>query len=164
MNIEEYNRVLEKQWAIDHNIEKTYKPGVTVGFKVLKEGCSPERVTEGDVGYDLRASSRARLNVGDKVVVPLGVCLDMPSGYYAELTHRSSLAFKKGCICSLGIIDSNFKGELKACLFNLSGSYQWIDEGERICQLVFKKVTPTFLFEVEDTGKGKEGFGSSGQM
>lgn len=137
---------------------------ITIDYKVITEGCDPQRMDDGDIGYDLRASDRARLNVGESQVVPLGVAFYIPSGYYGELTHRSSLAFKKDMICSLGIIDSNFRGEVMAKIFNLSGGYQWIDKGERICQIIFKKKIDTDMYFRINLPDGKEGFGSSGRM
>lgn len=135
---------------------------VGIQFKLMENGKAPKRMSTGDIGYDLCAAKRQRFNCGDSYVVPLGVAFGIPQGCYGVLTHRSSLAFKKGMICSLGIIDSSFTGEVKAKIFNLSGGYQWIDEGDRICQIIFKKKVDSELFKVDNLIAGKEGFGSSG--
>ncbi len=119
---------------------------------------------DGDIGYDLRAAESVRFNSDENWAVSLGVQFKIPEGYYGELTHRSSLAFKKEMACSLGIIDSNFTGTVMALIFNHSGGYQVIDKNERICQIIFKKKVDTFMVPVKTLTKGKIGFGSSGRM
>jgi deoxyuridine 5'-triphosphate nucleotidohydrolase len=127
--------------------------------------CAPQRMSTGDIGYDLSAAEGMRFNRGDVKVIPLGVAFEMPDHIYGELTHRSSLAFKKDMICSFGIIDASFNGkEVKAKIFNLSDSYQQINKGDRIVQIIFKERVNTVLHEtgwISSVGS-KEGFGSSG--
>ena len=138
---------------------------IEIPFTVTKAGFDPQRMSSGDIGYDLRAAHKERMSIGESCKIALGVSFDIPEGYYAELTHRSSLAFKKQCIISLGIIDSNFKGEVHAYVFNLSNGFRWIDEGERIAQIIFKKKNDTTVRLVESLeSDGKKGFGSSGRI
>ena len=131
---------------------------------IAEKDCDPERMKDGDIGYDLRAAENVRFNLDENWAVSLGVQFKIPEGYYGELTHRSSLAFKKEMACSLGIIDSNFTGTVMALIFNHSGGYQFIDKGERICQIIFRKKVDTEMVCVQKLEKGKMGFGSSGRM
>ena len=132
-------------------------------FKVVTEGCAPERMRQEDAGYDLRAAVDIVINPNESAVIPLGVAVGIPKGMYGMLTHRSSLAFKKNCTGSLGIIDSNFKQEIKGLLFNHSATKMVkIAKGDRVCQLVIHKYESLEMEEVDDLGTGKGGFGSSG--
>lgn len=140
-----------------------------ISYTILKgyndEIFKPRRMSSGDIGYDLSAGCQARFNRGESHVIPLGVAFGIPDDMYGELTHRSSLAFKKDMICSLGVIDSSFNGnEVKAKIFNLSNTYQVIDKGDRIVQIIFKKKLPTEMWWTShiSSKKSKAGFGSSG--
>ena len=135
---------------------------VDIRYKLFNEGTAPKRMSLGDIGYDLCANKAHRFDRGEDAKIPLGVGFHIPEGYYAELTHRSSLAFKKGMICSLGILDSSYRSEYQAYIFNISGTWQKIERGDRICQVIFKKKVETVMLMTDDIGEGKEGFGSSG--
>lgn len=133
-------------------------------YKVLTKGCTPERMRIEDAGYDLRAAKDIVVYAGDSAIIPLGVAVKIPDGMYGMLTHRSSLAFKKDCTLSLGIIDSNFVQEIKAKVFNHHyGNELRIKKGDRIAQLILHKYQSLEMEEVEDLGIGKGGFGSSGR-
>lgn len=130
-------------------------------IKVHNKDLLPTQGGEGDAGYDLRATEEVALSPGGSTIVGTGVHFEIPKGYYGLLTHRSSLAFKNGCILSLGIIDSNFTGEVKCLVFNLGQKELYLDKGERFAQIVFNKYYTDTMEVVEELKDGKEGFGSS---
>jgi len=133
-------------------------------YKVLTEGCKPYRARPEDAGIDLIAAEDVEIMPLNSAVVPLGVAVKIDEGKYGLLTHRSSLAFKRGIIASTGVIDANFTQEIKAKLFNLSPYYQVnIKKGERICQLIIHSYVSEEMEEVEELPVGKGGFGSSGK-
>ena len=132
-------------------------------YKVLTEGCTPIRARYEDAGLDLISAESVLIYPHHAVKVPPGVAVKIPDGMYGMLTHRSSLAFKKNCILSLGVIDSNFVQEIHAKVFNLSPYYSTeIKKGDRIAQLILHEYKSLEMEAVEDLGIGKGGFGSSG--
>ena len=89
----------------------------------------------------------------------------IPDGYVGLIWDRSSMAAKRGLHRFAGVIDSGYRGEIKVCLWNSSDKYSVIKAGERVAQLLFHRVPSFSLKEVEsldDTERGKGGFGSSG--
>lgn len=137
-----------------------------MNYILLNEKCVPQKLTYRDAGFDLRSSISTIIYPGQQKVIPLGVRVSIPDSMFGLLTHRSSLAFKSGCIISTGIIDSSFTGELKALIINLSEEERpiVIEEGERIAQLILIELNPYIrLNKVEEIKDGKEGFGSTGK-
>ena len=122
-------------------------------------------------GADLKArmNKRTILFPGQSKTIPLGIYLDMPQGWEVQLRPRSGLASKRGLtlINGIGTIDSDYTGELKACIINLSEEPQSIEPYDRICQMVVKQV-PIVTLDIIDqpivkrTKRGDKGFGSTG--
>lgn len=136
-----------------------------MNYVLLNKNCKPQRLGNNDAGFDLRAAKAVTIYPGENKIVPLGVRVQISEGTFGLLTHRSSLAFKFGCIISTGIIDSSFTGEIKALVFNISEEERpvVIEEGDRIAQLIMVDYNPYVrLNQVEVLEDGKEGFGSSG--
>jgi dUTP pyrophosphatase len=129
----------------------------------------PAYETDGSAGMDLRAdiSSSITLKPLDRTLVPTGLFIELPLGYEAQVRPRSGLAAKRGltCLNSPGTIDSDYRGEIKVILVNLSNEMQIIEPAERIAQMVIAKHERVTLHEVEvlnDTSRGAGGFGSTG--
>lgn len=118
-----------------------------------------------DAGYDMcNAGKAVRIPPGSSVVIGTGVSIRLPPHIYGALTHRSSLAWKKDCILSYGVIDSSYTKEIKAKVFNLGPVVQYIERGERFCQLIPSPLYQEHLELVDDwEDDGKDGFGSSGK-
>lgn len=122
----------------------------------------------GDAGVDLRAACDETLAPFQRKLIPCGISVAIPSGYAGFVLPRSGLAIKHGIslVNAPGLIDSNYRGEIKAVLVNLDphASFE-IKRGDRIAQLVIMRV-PDALFDVCDglpeTDRGAGGFGSSG--
>lgn len=131
----------------------------------------PEYATAGAAGMDIRADLQLPvvLKSLERTVVPTGIFLEIPYGYEAQMRPRSGLAMKQGitCLNSPGTIDSDYRGELKVILINLSSEQQIINNGERIAQVVISKVEKAILQPVqqlETSLRGEGGFGHTGKI
>ncbi len=129
----------------------------------------PAYATPGSAGLDLRAdiSAPVILQPLQRAVIPTGLFIELPEGLEAQVRPRSGLAMKKGltCLNSPGTIDSDYRGEIKCILVNLSDMEQTIEPGERICQMViarYEKMTLEPAETLSDTERGTGGFGSTG--
>lgn len=135
-----------------------------VKIKLFDNGKAPAYGREGDACLDCYANGFARILHGQRAVVPLGFSLELPVGYEATVRPRSGLS-KKGIDISIGTIDSNYRGEVMACVINNSGNTFVVAEGDRICQLAIREV-PEIKWDIveklSESNRGTNGFGSSG--
>ncbi len=129
----------------------------------------PKYETEGSSGMDLRANLDENLILKplDRVLVPTGLYFEFEKGYEAQVRARSGLALKKGLGLpnGIGTIDSDYRGELKVILINMSREDVVIEDGDRIAQVVFMNIETPELVEVEeisDTERSDGGFGHTG--
>jgi dUTP pyrophosphatase len=129
----------------------------------------PRYETAGSAGMDLYAHLEAPITLGplERYMVPTGLFIELPLGYEAQIRPRSGLAAKRGLtmLNSPGTIDSDYRGEIKCIVVNLSNLAQTIEPGERIAQMVIAKHEriewePTEVLSDSDRGAG--GFGSTG--
>ena len=94
-----------------------------------------------------------------------GIKLKLPPGHVGLVWPRSGLAVKHSLDCGAGVIDSQYRGEIKVLLFNHSDNAFTIKAGDRIAQLLVQKVEQVEFVSVEqleDTSRGANGFGSTG--
>ena len=132
----------------------------------------PFYATEGSAGMDLTACIEEDIVLRplERALVPTGIAIKLPgSGYGAFVYARSGLAIKKGITLAncVGVIDSDYTGEIKVGLINLSNEEYVVKNGERIAQLVIMPVCKAQLVptdELEKTERGAGGFGSTGMM
>lgn len=131
----------------------------------------PSYATEGSSGMDLRADIEddVVLNPLERMLIPTGLFIELPSGYEAQVRPRSGMAIKHGitCLNSPGTVDADYRGELKVVLINLSHEPHTIHTGDRIAQMVIQKVEKIILTEVEEidsTVRGEGGFGHTGKQ
>jgi len=139
----------------------------TVMYTVDDYCYAPERATSWSAGYDLRSTEEVLIGPGRCVLVGTGVHMAIPKTMYGRIAPRSSLAFKHCIFVNAGVIDSDYTGELKACLHNAGQSTFKIEQGERIAQLIFElKGDPKLVkvSQLEETGRGSGGFGSTGRF
>lgn len=130
----------------------------------------PQYGSEGASGMDLKANISENLSLSpmQRVLVPTGLFVELPEGFEAQVRPRSGLAIKQGitCLNTPGTIDSDYRGEIKIILINLSGEVQLIQPGDRIAQLVvqkFEKVSWIDATELNATHRNDGGFGSTGK-
>ncbi len=142
-----------------------------VKMKKLREGVIlPQRQTEGAAGYDLCACLEAPvvLQPGQGYPFPTGLAAEIPQGYAGMVFCRSGLGVKHGISLPncVGVIDSDYRGELVVPLRNFGDGTYTIQPGERIAQLVIMPVLLPEIVEVEalsQTERGQGGFGSTGR-
>ena len=140
-------------------------------IKRLAEGVElPRRETPGSAGFDLRACLDAPLEVapGQWAMVPTGLAMEIPQGLAGMVFSRSGLGTKQGMVVAqgVGVIDSDYRGEVKVPLRNMGADPYEIKPGERVAQLVLLPVGLPLVEEVEGltgTQRGEGGFGSTGK-
>ncbi|HKM32076.1 MAG TPA: dUTP diphosphatase [Oscillospiraceae bacterium] len=132
----------------------------------------PTRATSGSAGYDISAllDSPVTIAPGEVRMIPTGLAIELEDSSVVALIYpRSSLASKHGITLAncVGVIDSDYRGELQMPVINLSNEPYTISLGERISQLVLTPVLIPDIEEVEelsDTVRGTGGFGSTGKL
>ena len=125
----------------------------------------PEYSHPGDAGADLRSAVEEIIAARGKKLVSTGIQLKLPPGHVGLVWPRSGLAVKHSLDCGAGVIDSQYRGEIKVLLFNHSDSAFTIKAGDRIAQLLVQKVEQVEFISVEHlegTSRGANGFGSTG--
>ena len=137
---------------------------VNTGFQPL-----PAYATSQSAGMDLRANieSPITLHPMERTLVPTGIRIELPEGYEAQVRPRSGLALKHGItvLNTPGTIDSDYRGELKVLLVNLSNDDFVVNAGERVAQMVIARHETATWEEVEvldETERGEGGYGHTG--
>ncbi len=144
---------------------------IDVKIKYLSENAvCPEYSTDGSLGMDLSAALDKPLTIkaGERALIPLGFAIQIPEGWGAFVFPRSGLSFKKGITMAncVGVIDTDYTGEVKVSAINLSDKDYTINPGDRVAQLVFLPVEKAIFIQAEsldDTERGAGGFGSTGK-
>ena len=144
------------------------KEAITLKVKILDETANlPEHAKPGDAGLDLESMKTVKILPGETILVPTGIEVEIPEGYFGMLVPRSGVAVNKDLapVNSPGIIDSGYRGEIKAAMHNYGQSQKIIGIGERICQLVvvpFATCNCVRVDDLSDSERGEGGFGSTG--
>ncbi len=134
----------------------------------LEEGATaPRRTSEGAAGYDLYAYNPdgRPLFLEKRLMVRTGCSVAIPPGYYGRIAERSSLAWKYGVSVGGGVIDCDYRGEVKVILSKDNDMFFSVRHGDRIAQLILEKISTPEVEVVEsldDTERGEGGFGSTG--
>ncbi len=131
---------------------------------------NPVYAKEGDSGFDLRANEKGSLKPLERKLIPTGLFFELPEGCELQIRPRSGLAYKHGItvLNSPGTVDTGYRGEIKVLLVNLSNEKFTWEKGERIAQgVVSYRVSSDFgdlieVFEINESGRGDGGFGSTG--
>ncbi len=139
--------------------------------KIGKKIQAPYYASAGAAGMDLAACIDESITIpaGKHQIIPTGISIALPSNEYVALVYvRSSLGFKKGVTLSnsVGVIDSDYRGEIKVSLANLSDKDFVVNPGDRVAQLVITPVSIPEIKIVEElpsTDRGEGGFGSTGK-
>ena len=144
----------------------------SVTIKIVNNSSNtlPHYETIGSSGMDLRANLKepVKLQPMERALIPTGLFIELPLGFEAQVRPRSGLAIKHGitCLNSPGTVDSDYRGELKIVLINLSNETFMIQHGERIAQMVIQPVVKAEWQEVEvlnESKRGAGGFGHTGK-
>jgi dUTP pyrophosphatase len=129
----------------------------------------PGCATPGSAGMDIRANltGPVTLQPMERNLISTGLFIELPEGYEAQIRPRSGLALKQGitCLNSPGTVDSDYRGELKVILINLSNTAQQINHGDRIAQMIIAKTEKAALVLVQQLNnslRGEGGFGHTG--
>jgi dUTP pyrophosphatase len=141
---------------------------LNVKIVVGPDGMMPTRATEGSAGFDLYASRNTYIH-SDGIateLVPTDVRIEIPPGYFGLVRPRSGLARLGVTLCSSGVVDSDYRGELLVNLINHSQSDRYIAKGDRIAQILFIPYYAAEFKPVEaltPSGRGEGGFGHTGK-
>ncbi|KAG6505402.1 hypothetical protein ZIOFF_037758 [Zingiber officinale] len=126
----------------------------------------PQRRTEGSAGYDLAISYPQEIAARSRSMMGAGICIQVPKGTYARITPRSS-ATMRGLLIMGGVIDSDYRGELKIIAYNATDNDIFLDQQECIAQIILENITTPPVREVAElanTTRADQGFGSTNQM
>ena len=142
-----------------------------IRVKQLKSGAKlPSYGTTEAAGADLYAclETPATLEPGASAFIPTGIALEVPKGCAGLIYARSGMACKRGLAPAnkVGVVDSDYRGEITVVLYNHGSVAQTIENGERIAQFIITPVlTPVYEFvqELSDTARNAGGFGSTGK-
>lgn len=133
--------------------------------RLVPEAVLPQRGSQGAVGYDLVATHGCVILPGQRGLVPTGISVELPPGTYGRVAPRSGLAVKNGLHVGAGVIDPDYRGEIRVVLFNLDKEPFLVKPGYRVAQLVIEKCEVPEVEEVQkldETERGQGGFGSTG--
>ena len=138
--------------------------------KLYENAIIPTRGSDEAAGYDLYAhldSDKVELKPGETLMVGTGIALEIPTGYFGAIFARSGIAAKRNlrpadCV---GVIDSDYRGEIKVPLYNDSNVNQSLDNKERVAQIVimpYLNVTFNEVDTLSESNRDQGGFGSTG--
>ena len=144
----------------------------TVTIKIINNSSNPLPAyeTNGSAGMDIRANLEqpVKLQSLQRALIPTGLFIELPYGYEAQVRPRSGLAIKQGitCLNSPGTIDSDYRGEVKVILINLSKEEHEVHHGDRIAQMIIQPVSRAEWEQVDiltESKRGQGGFGHTGK-
>nr|UDO47117.1 dUTP pyrophosphatase [Pandoravirus massiliensis] len=150
-----------KRQQVDSN-----DPHVVLGCKRLHvDAVLPKRATAHSAGYDLCVVQEATVPARGRATVPIGLAVAIPQGHYGRVAPRSSLA-QKGIDVGAGVVDADYRGEVKVVLFNHDDEPYVAKAGDHVAQLIIERIaTPIaqWVDDLDDTERGDGGFGSTGR-
>jgi dUTP pyrophosphatase len=128
---------------------------------------TPEYATPGSAGADIRVIETKKLAPGQTHVFGTGLRCAIPDGYVMLIFSRSGLSIKNKLMLpnGVGVIDSDYRGEIKVALINMSDQDQWVSAGERVAQAVIVPHIQAKFYhadQLDETERGEGGFGSTG--
>lgn len=130
---------------------------------------NPSYATDGSSGFDLRANLDEDLIIKpmQRIAVPTGIYIEIPLGYEGQIRARSGMSLKHGITMANGVgtIDSDYRGELKVLIVNISNQDYVIKNNDRIAQMIitkYERVDFKLVEELSDTDRNNGGFGHTG--
>lgn len=128
-----------------------------------ENACMPQKADEHAAGYDLFSCENVLIKPWSRVLINTGVKLEIPERHYGRIASRSGLGVK-GFDIGAGVIDSNYRGEIKVVFINSTNTEKQINIKDKIAQIIFEKYYDFSFEQVEElskTERGELGFGSS---
>lgn len=141
--------------------------------KLYDTSVIPIKATPESAGYDLSSIDSCVIPPFEKCAIRTGIAISMPPGYYGRVSSRSGLSIRHSLEVGAGVIDSDYRGEIRVILFNFSNTEYFVKIGDRIAQLIIEKIIdPDLVFQLDtetsmkewnrSTSRGVSGFGSTG--
>lgn len=133
--------------------------------KIHPDAILPKYLLPGDAAMDLYANEAKILQPTQRELISTGIAMAIPTGHVGLIWDRSGMAANHGIKSMGGVIDSNYRGEVKVILHNLTNLPFTIEKGMRIAQMLIQEVTQKEILEVEELDesiRGEKGFGSTG--
>ena len=165
-----WSKALSCEIYFDGRVAKVVNKIETVEFILIRKTAQiPARATKQGAGFDLYSPDAFTLFAGQRKTVPLGFKIKLPQGHMAEFRDRSGLAHRNGLHVLAGIIDADFRDECGAILLNTGDEPVAVNIGDRIAQMLIRKVEEVELLQVNKFSEEETvldrlgGFGSSGR-
>lgn len=145
-----------------------YNPVVSASVEVNVQGpgTTPRYASDGASGADLYASEAVSIPPGGRTAVPTALHVELPPGYVALIWPRSGLAVRHGIDTLAGVIDSDYRGEVRVVLVNHGDEPFTLEPGDRVAQLLVQKVERARFLRTDnltESTRGHAGFGSTGR-
>ncbi|HSS18753.1 MAG TPA: dUTP diphosphatase [Pyrinomonadaceae bacterium] len=151
--------------SLDSNESANSEP-TQLSFKRLDaRAMLPTRGSLSSAGLDLYSIEDVEIPPKQRALVSTGLAVAIPEGYYGRVAPRSGLAVKNGLDVLAGVIDADYRGELRCALYNTGDEPIHLPAQSKICQLLIEKIitpTPVWAEEISETDRGEGGFGSTG--
>ena len=134
-------------------------------MKVHSDATLPTRGTPCSAGLDLHTIREVAIDPTSSALVETGIAVKVPEGYYGRIAPRSGVSVRTGLVVNAGVIDSDYRGEVKIVFNNFTKAEIKFNKGDKVAQLILEKIG---MFEVEEvasldsTERGEGGFGSTG--
>ena len=138
----------------------------TLQFKKTKFVKSPNRGSKMSAGVDLYSPEKITLLPGKATLIEMGITFTFPQGTYGRIAPRSGLALRHNIWINGGVIDPDYTGEIKIIMINLNSENYYIQQNDKICQIICEKIQIPTLEEVDyinETERSNNGFGSTGK-
>ena len=133
--------------------------------KLTESAQLPQRATALSAGADLYSDGEVHIAAWSRAIVPTGISIGLPESTYGRIAPRSGLAVR-GLDVAAGVVDADYRGEVKVLLVNNSQNPFTVMPGMRVAQLIVERMEPCVVIEVpalDATDRGAGGFGSSGE-
>lgn len=133
--------------------------------KLHPEATIPKYLILGDAAMDLYACEHKIIRPNQRELIPTGIAMAIPQGNVGLIWDRSGMAANYGIKSMGGVIDSNYRGEIKVILHNLTAQPFVVEKGMRIAQMLIQKIEQKEIMEVQELDesvRGEKGFGSTG--
>lgn len=136
-------------------------------MRVVATAFKLSRGSDSSAGYDLRAAESGLVSPQSRAVIKTGLYLEIPPGHYGRIAPRSGLAVKSGLNVLAGVIDCDYRGEVRVVVHNTDQFHFFsYERGDRIAQLIIEACHHPdieYVDVLDDTVRGEDGFGSTGK-